>query len=729
MKKYSFIPSIIFFLLACSGALSQKPLVFRDTTISGPQTFAFIVGVSKYKHIRPLSYADKDALLFREFLKSPAGGNLNDDNIFFLLNEQVNNANFWSKGFQWIRAKNLQKGDRLFIYMAGHGDAIDEDQFFFLGYDCNPGSDKNNYLVGGAIQLFNLKKKIANETAKGVEVFFIMDACRSNELPGGMPGLNFLNTAITEKKAGEAIMLATAAGQESLEHASIGSGHGLFTYYLIDGLAGMADSVGTPDKKITFGELQDYVKQNVPAVAQTKFNRRQEPYFCCEEKNNTVISRVDTDFLNNWLKRKKESAPLPGKAISDVLNPKNAVVAADTSVKNLYDRFYKAVKEKKLTGPASAEFYFDQMNNIAAKSPYTLDARSTLEAAFISHAQHLISKYIDCGVFSKKQKQENFEAGQNLEKAIALVQHDEPEFAASLTGRMYFLKASGDFSKNNLHEAFQYAYAALVAEPDAAYITNLLARLHLENKQTDSALHYARRAVQKTPSWPCAAATLALAEQALKNKKSGEPGKEGTVKKGSFGFTAGGGMNRSNPTYSGNMQTNYVGVEAASAPSLNLGVAYQLRLGHTIFIRPVATTGYEQTDILFQRRPAVGGEVIIETVSVKGASLNLSVPLIIPFSKGRAIPYFVAGPSFHYLLGQNSASAERLPVMKSLFSGQAGLGIDIPLYKTGFYISPELKYAAGFSELKDDAGHSPYMAALSSLKRNSFTLGLYLRKR
>ncbi len=78
---------------------------------------------------------------------------------------------------------------------------------------------------------------------KELKSYFIMDACRSNELPGGSEGQNFLNAAISEKRAGEIIMLATGAGQESLEDASIGTGHGLFTYYLIDGLTGMADSL------------------------------------------------------------------------------------------------------------------------------------------------------------------------------------------------------------------------------------------------------------------------------------------------------------------------------------------------------------------------------------------------------------------------------------------------------------------------------------------------------
>ena len=287
---------LIALLVFSLSVASQSPLKKRDTTIKGPQTFGMIVGISKYKYIRPLAYADKDAELFRDYLRSPAGGRVKNVNIFFLLNDDADNANFWTKGFQWLRAKKLQRGDKLFIYLAGHGDAIDEDQFFFLSVDCNPGGDKNNYLVGGAIQLFNLKKKIAVETAKGVEVYFIMDACRSNELPGGQEGLNFLNSAITEKKAGEIIMLATGAGQESLEDASIGAGQGLFTYYLVDGLIGAADSFGKKDNKITLQEIQSYVNKNVLQVAQTRFNRTQSPFFCCDEKNENVVSIVDTSY-------------------------------------------------------------------------------------------------------------------------------------------------------------------------------------------------------------------------------------------------------------------------------------------------------------------------------------------------------------------------------------------------------------------------------------------------
>ena len=84
---------------------AQSPLSFRDTSIKSPQTFAIVVGISKYKYVRPLAYADKDAELFRDYLKSPAGGSLGDNNIFCLLNEQADNSNFWGQRFSMAKSK------------------------------------------------------------------------------------------------------------------------------------------------------------------------------------------------------------------------------------------------------------------------------------------------------------------------------------------------------------------------------------------------------------------------------------------------------------------------------------------------------------------------------------------------------------------------------------------------------------------------------------------------
>jgi hypothetical protein len=135
----------------------------------------------------------------------------------------------------WLRNRNLKAAIGYISISQVMAMPFNQDEYFYLTYDCNPAGDKNNYLITGTIQLYNLKVRIAEASRKGVEVIFIMDACRTNELPGGGEGQQQLQAAISEKQAGEIIMLATGAGQESLEDPLIGNGHGLFTYYLVDG--------------------------------------------------------------------------------------------------------------------------------------------------------------------------------------------------------------------------------------------------------------------------------------------------------------------------------------------------------------------------------------------------------------------------------------------------------------------------------------------------------------
>lgn len=545
MRKSALFILCFLLVLVNRQLTAQAPPKPRDTTIQGPQTFAMIMGISKYKHIRPLTYADKDAEMFRDFLKSPAGGKLPDENIYCLLNEQALAANFFVQGFKWLKAKTLQKGDRLFIYLAGHGDAIDEDQFFYLAYDCNPAGDKNNYIVSGAIQMTNIKIKITKEVAKGVEVYLIMDACRSNELPGGSEGQSFFNQAVSETRAGEVIMLAAGAGQESLEDASIGNGHGLFTYYLVDGLSGLADT--EQDNKITLQEIQRYVDKNVPSVAQDRFKRKQDPYFCCSEHSTKTISLVDSAYLQKWINSKKLSANT-GTAFAP--RSRGGLVGADTLLIETYNSFNDAVKENRLIGNNSAEFFYNQMQSKYPGDSYTNDAQATLAVEFINFAQSKINLYLECRDVSSIQRlraqidkeeevdeittslnrmekvaqQEFYEVGYMLEKAIEYIRPDDPEFAKSLMGRMYFFKARGYFANKNRvidrSTAFQYAYNAFATDKNAAYILNTLSSLHLDNNRYDSAIYYAKKAIGVAPKWRYPYVTLAFAYKTLNKPDS-----------------------------------------------------------------------------------------------------------------------------------------------------------------------------------------------------------------
>jgi hypothetical protein len=57
----------------------------------------------------------------------------------------------------------------------------------------------------------------------------------------------------------------------------------LFTYYLVDGLTGLADTEGAHDNLVTLDELEKYIANTVPNYAQQKYNRKQNPFLCCDD--------------------------------------------------------------------------------------------------------------------------------------------------------------------------------------------------------------------------------------------------------------------------------------------------------------------------------------------------------------------------------------------------------------------------------------------------------------
>ena len=533
MIKKIFIP-VLFFLfqqLLPLKSFAQAPVT--DTATAAGETYALIVGISSYKYIRPLSYADKDAELLRDFLKSPGGGSVKTENMFCLLNEEAKAANFWVKGMAWLRSKQMKKGDRLFLYLAGHGDAINQDEYFFLTYDCNPAGDKNNYIVTGSVQLYNLKSRIAELSRKGVEVIFIMDACRTNELPGGSEGQQTLNAAISEKQAGEIIMLATGAGQESLEDASIGRGHGLFTYYMVDGLSGNADSLGVPDKKITLSELKKYIDINVPSIAKEKYRRKQDPFICCDDNSQKFIANVDTNYLRKWNLGKLIKESIEGKQLARNVRGRGLqFTAGDSTAIELYNLLNAAVKRLDLTGTnTSAEYYFNKLSAQFPNNDYTKDASQVLAAEFINFAQTKINLYLDgkdAATIQKIRTQldeadqteeisstlkrmekiaslDFYNVGVMLEKAIAFLPKDDDEFAKSLVSKLYFFKARGYYGQEkrfvNYNQALQYAFKALELDNKAAYVLNTISSLYMEKYNYDSTIYYAKQAIAFAPRW------------------------------------------------------------------------------------------------------------------------------------------------------------------------------------------------------------------------------------
>jgi tetratricopeptide (TPR) repeat protein len=290
----------LFFAIINHSAFSQstRGVVEEASVAPSPKgnTYAVVIGISDYPDLQPLQFADKDALLFYDFLRSPAGGEVPAQNIKLLLNEEATAGGIMTRGISWIQ--NIVKpapGDRVYLYFAGHGDAVDASEAYLLAYDANPGGDKNNYSVSGTLNIQILKNRIRKLTQSGVEVVFIVDACRTADIPGGVEGLKGNYQSILEDPSGDIMLLSASPNEVSLEDKSVGQGHGLFTWELINGLGGAADEDG--DQKISLFEIETYVKAKVRATSK-KLGRLQNPVVCCSHQTETILSQSNPTWLS-----------------------------------------------------------------------------------------------------------------------------------------------------------------------------------------------------------------------------------------------------------------------------------------------------------------------------------------------------------------------------------------------------------------------------------------------
>lgn len=546
----------VFFCLTffCLFTKAQNPVETRGIIVASDKptdslqgdVYAIITGISNYRGINPLKYADKDALLFRDFLRTPSGGNTKPENILSLINDSAKAADFNVKAYSWLLRKKLKKGDRLYLYFSGHGDAMSEDLYFFLPYDCEPNKDDHNYLGTGNINMHSVKTLfIKPQVQKGVEVLLIMDACRTNELPGGQTGQqNFTNNFIAEQKMGDIILLSTGAGQVAIESPAIGNGHGLFTYYLVDGLAGAADKDsldGDNNGQVSLAEISSYVKNQVRRKARTDFNTVQIPYYCCGEKDQATIAKIDPATYAAWQNSKKLQELSGDQNLFTVNTSSQAqkgvgnLTQRDTLQIEIYNRFSGALKREKLIGEESAETYYNQLEKNWPGSNLTEDARFSLAAKYLNFCQQKLNLFLSGkGLvhillmekeISKDKKEKANEQGDitdldeqikklktlvttgfdvaavMMEKALGLLK-TEPAMQEPFLPKADFLNTMAAYSnkKIKLKDVIPYCRKAIESDPASASGYLLMGWIY-QDMQDDSSAFYFRKAAAIAPKW------------------------------------------------------------------------------------------------------------------------------------------------------------------------------------------------------------------------------------
>lgn len=262
-------------LLFCAILCSTS--IVRAAPNAAPTKWAILVGIDQYQNdeISTLRYAVADTKAMKDAL---IGAGFPASNVFTMTGDAGGpDAPTSLNVIKRLSSLSDRIGpdDTFVFYFSGHG-YQQEAGHFLATIDADPtGPDT---LEQSTLPIALLKKRMARIQAK--RAIFIIDACRNDPERGKGGGNNTLTDSFSRDlqlvakstaggQSGSAVLLACSEGQRAWEWPE--KGHGVFTYYLMEGLKGAAaDARG----EVTMNELGDYVQTQVANWSLRNFKKQ-----------------------------------------------------------------------------------------------------------------------------------------------------------------------------------------------------------------------------------------------------------------------------------------------------------------------------------------------------------------------------------------------------------------------------------------------------------------------
>ncbi len=552
--------SILYLLFAVNIALSQSINV--NNNITNSKTYAIIIGISGYenKSLPQLKYADKDALVFSEWLKSNAGGNVPDAQIRILLNKDATIAAILN-ALDWVKAQTTTN-DLVYFYFSGHGD-VETENTFSLGYLLAYNTPANNYR-NNAIKIETLNDD-ANflSTKKQAKVVLITDACHSGKLAGDFfKGKQLVGKQLQQVLNNEVRLTSCAVDEEAAEGPDWGGGRGVFSYYLVNGLNGLADNVA--DGSIKLNELKQFLDSAFVADKILRLqNHKQHPVIdgnpnfpmvvldsatVAAYKRKAIV--IDTSMITtatglSMFKKASiqpidyfftEITTLPIENLINTLTLQNKdsialnitnqiIVNHDTLTKYRKYYFGKDSLQRRNESPVG---YYEAMRNTNKLDSFNLlknqlSKNKSLSKRFIekfvelihNRIQEMINAYISGDIAELEKRQYYYSGDRNYDDFLSLINLSLqliPEDhhlanvlrinATYLAGLMARLNmATMQNTDSLLKVAMSFQQKTLLADPYAGYLHNELGNLFVHQKKYDSANYHFNFASVLAPTW------------------------------------------------------------------------------------------------------------------------------------------------------------------------------------------------------------------------------------
>ena len=227
-----------------------------------------VVGINEYKNRKyNLNYAYADAESFKNAIESGMKSVTTQIKTQFVSNADANKNGILT-AMESVR-KTAQSQDIFVFYYAGHGVMSEgigstKKDFYLVPHDVTQLYGADEALAIKGISATEMKQIASGIAAQ--KQLFILDACQS---AGAVESIAMRGAA--EEKAiaqlarstGTHWLTASGSEQYATEFAQLG--HGVFTYALLEGLKGKADS---GDKRVTINELKAWLETQVPELTQ-----------------------------------------------------------------------------------------------------------------------------------------------------------------------------------------------------------------------------------------------------------------------------------------------------------------------------------------------------------------------------------------------------------------------------------------------------------------------------
>ena len=246
------------------GLSAEKILTVHKREIR-KNVWAVVIGIDTYPNVRQLNCAVNDAQAFYQHLVHY--NNIPPENVTLLINQEANLTKLRSTLGTHLKNK-AGREDMVIIYFAGHG-ATERDMMspdgdglekYLLPYDADP---KDLYASALPMrEISHIFHRIQSE-----RLVFIVDSCYSGASGGRTVSLTGIRASLSDAyldriAGGKGRIILTASGANEVSSENEELHHGIFTYYLLEGLRGKADTDG--DGLIMVDEIYGYVSKRVP---------------------------------------------------------------------------------------------------------------------------------------------------------------------------------------------------------------------------------------------------------------------------------------------------------------------------------------------------------------------------------------------------------------------------------------------------------------------------------